>query len=73
MNYPLYEPYPGGTKSIYHVIGRKCACKGTGLIPPDPLVKNKVYCPTHRVRRTWPQLQTDGSVQFKELNSKGLV
>jgi hypothetical protein len=63
--------------SPYHVVGRKCACKSTGLIPPTstlPKGAHQVYCPIHRIKRTWLQRQADGSVQRKGLltNNRGL-
>lgn len=47
----------------------KCLCKGTGLIPPVQDLKKsvQVYCPTHKCKRYWPQLQSNGGVEFKEL------
>jgi hypothetical protein len=55
----------------------KCACEGTGLVPPTsklPKGGRQAYCPTHKAVRTWPQLQKDGSVEYKELrsNNRGL-
>ena len=56
-----------------YVDGRKCACKGTGLIPPTvKKVDHQVYCPAHPCKRYWPQLQKDGTYQFKELTRGGL-
>jgi hypothetical protein len=62
-------PFVGGSMANQK---SKCACEGTGLIPPtDKLPKGgrQAYCPTHKAVRTWPQLQEDGSVQYKELRS----
>lgn len=45
---------------------KKCPCKQTGLIPPTQDLKSdqhQVYCPTHRIKRDWPQLQADGSIK----------
>jgi len=61
--------------SLYNVDSKKCACKGTGLIPPKGTVPegtNQVFCPQHRIKRTWPQAQKDGGVEFKEVTNKGL-
>lgn len=62
--------------SIYHVSSRKCACKGTGLVPltsETKVVKGRTappqaFCPIHKATRYWPQLQADDSVEFKELD-----
>jgi hypothetical protein len=51
-------------KSLYPVKG--CPCKRTGLIPPTKDLKpeeHQVYCPTHRIKRDWLQLQADGSTK----------
>jgi len=52
--------------SIYHPLDKKkCACKGTGLIGNAP---SQSYCPCHRIKRTWPQVQKDNSIQFIPLD-----
>jgi hypothetical protein len=58
---PLTPP-----NTIYCVDKRKCPCKGTGLIPLDS--RNKVYCPTHKIARDWPQLQKDRTTKRILLN-----
>jgi hypothetical protein len=57
-----------------YIPGNKCACKGTGLIPLPAVLKggNQVFCPSHPCKRYWPQLQKDGTYQFKELTREGL-
>lgn len=45
-----------------YIAPKNCTCKGTGLIPLNE--RNKVYCPIHRIKRNWPQLQKDGSVIY---------
>jgi hypothetical protein len=64
---------PGGS-----TMGKpKCACEGTGLIPPTnvlPKGEHQVYCPMHRIPRYWLQMQAYGGVVSKELrsNNRGL-
>jgi hypothetical protein len=77
--FPEYEDPRAGitTPTITHKIICKCACKGTGLIPPNSERKGKevqAYCPLHKDVATqyWPQAQKDGSVRFFELTYKGL-
>jgi hypothetical protein len=73
MKYPTYTNRLTGEQSIYHVDSRKCACKGTGKIPPvKPLNECQAFCPVHRCQRYWPQAQADGSIQFKPLTRNGL-
>lgn len=58
-NNPLYPPS-----------SQKCPCKGTGLIPPTSELKkggHQAYCPTHRCKRDWPQLQRGGRIEYIEL------
>ena len=59
-----------GEKSLYHVDSRKCICKGRGVFPENS--KHQVHCPIHKAKRTWPQLQKDGSVIYKELDHTGI-
>ena len=60
------------TPSVYNVVNRKCVCNGTGLFPPHaPKCTTQSFCPQHRIQRHWPQLQKDGSVQFKKLYPSG--
>lgn len=50
-----------------HPNTRKCPCKGTGLIPPNPQPKgtNQAYCPQHKPAMIpWPQAQADGSTKY---------
>jgi len=49
---------------LYHYEKKLCVCKGTGLVPPV-LVEglSQAYCPKHPIKRTWPQLQADGSIK----------
>jgi len=75
--YPLDRRFnPDSTHTtIYHVDSRKCACKGSGLVPPPAERVGKepqAYCPKHPCVRYWPQQQKDGSIAFKECASYGL-
>ena len=75
--YTEYDDPRAGTttKTIFHKIASKCACKGTGLIPPNNERIGKepqAFCPLHPCKRYWPQAQADGSVRFFELTPKGL-
>jgi len=61
--------------TLYPINERKCPCKGTGLIPPThelPKGECQAYCPTHKCKRHWPQMQADGTIQYKELGLRGL-
>ena len=75
--FPLYQhPHAGYDTTIYHKIPQKCACKGTGLVPPNNERIGKepqAYCPLHICKRFWPQQQKNGSVEFKELGRSGLL
>ena len=64
-----------GQMSIYNPEAKLCACKGTGLVPPnDERIdkESQAYCPYHKCTRYWPQAQADGSVRFLELTNTGL-
>jgi hypothetical protein len=55
--------------TLYPANSRKCSCKRTGLIPPTAEFireegRAQAYCPTHVCKRTWPQLQADGTIKF---------
>jgi hypothetical protein len=78
MNFPRWYKHLNkstGEASIYNPQTRLCACKGTGLVPTNEERIGKepqAYCPYHKCKRYWPQLQTDGSVKYFELTSQGL-
>jgi hypothetical protein len=58
---------PDGTKTIYHIKSHRCACKGTGLVPPSKdRIKNEpqAYCPKHPRQRFWLQTQKDGTTKL---------
>lgn len=73
--WPVHRNKTTGLVGIYNHETRLCACKGTGLVPPDNERRSKevqAYCPYHKCTRYWPQAQKDGSTRFFELTNSGL-
>ena len=63
----------GSVRSFYEAHPSSCACKGKGIIPPNPNDgENRVGCPYHRpLNEWWPQLQKDGTTKFIQTVKNG--